>query len=84
MRIDESTLCDLIDLSDPLGVVSVYVENSTAQAADPQPTSPLEIRPGLCFGPSTRNDLTPSSPRPRTEPSVVAQVLSASTRCAMP
>lgn len=44
MSIDESTLRDLIDLSDPLGVISVYVENSTAQAADPQPTSPLEIR----------------------------------------
>jgi peptide subunit release factor 1 (eRF1) len=44
MSIDESTLRDLIDLSDPLGVLSVYVENSASQAADPQPTAPLEIR----------------------------------------
>ena len=44
MSLDQTTIRDLIDLSDGLGVLSFYVGHTPAQAADPQPTAPIEIR----------------------------------------
>ncbi len=44
MTLDQSTIRDLIDFSDRLGVLSFYVGHTPAQAADPQPTAPIEIR----------------------------------------
>jgi peptide subunit release factor 1 (eRF1) len=44
MTINDSLLRDLLDLSDEQGVLSFYVGHTPAQAADPQPTAPIEIR----------------------------------------
>jgi peptide subunit release factor 1 (eRF1) len=44
MSLDQTTIRDLIDLTDGIGVLSFYVGHTPAQAADPQPTTPIEIR----------------------------------------
>jgi hypothetical protein len=44
MTIDDSLLRDLLDFTDEKGVLSFYVGHTPAQAADPQPTAPIEIR----------------------------------------
>ncbi len=44
MTIDEKTLKNLIGFSDDEGVLSFYVGFTPEQAADPQPTAPIEIR----------------------------------------
>jgi len=44
MSIDHATIRELIDFSDEHGVLSFYVGHTPAQAADPQPTAPIEIR----------------------------------------
>ena len=44
MPIAETTIRDLVDLSDAQGVLSFYAGHTPAQAADHQPTSPIEIR----------------------------------------
>jgi peptide subunit release factor 1 (eRF1) len=44
MTINDSLLRDLLDFSDEQGVLSFYVGHTPAQAADPQPTAPIEIR----------------------------------------
>jgi hypothetical protein len=44
MTIDDALLKDLAGLRDPIGFVSVYVGYTPEQAADPQPTTPIEIR----------------------------------------
>jgi hypothetical protein len=44
MIIDDTSLRDLIGFTDEDGVLSFYAGHTPAQAADPQPTSPIEIR----------------------------------------
>jgi hypothetical protein len=44
MSLDQDTIRDLLDFSDEGGVLSFYVGHTPAQAADPQPTAPIEIR----------------------------------------
>ncbi|MBW3658041.1 MAG: hypothetical protein KY457_05345 [Actinobacteria bacterium] len=44
MTIDEKTLKNLIGFRDDQGVLSFYVGFTPEQAADPQPTAPIEIR----------------------------------------
>lgn len=44
MSLDDTTIRDLIDFSDEHGVLSFYAGHTPAQAADPQPTAPIEIR----------------------------------------
>jgi peptide subunit release factor 1 (eRF1) len=44
MTIDDTLLRDLLDFHDDRGVLSFYVGHTPAQAADPQPTAPIEIR----------------------------------------
>lgn len=44
MSIDDTTIRDLLGFEDAKGVLSVYTGFSPAQAADPQPTAPIEIR----------------------------------------
>lgn len=44
MTIDEKTLKNLIGFRDDEGVLSFYVGFTPEQAADPQPTAPIEIR----------------------------------------
>ncbi len=44
MELRDTTIRDLIDLTDPVGVLSFYVGHTPSQAADPQPTAPIEIR----------------------------------------
>jgi peptide subunit release factor 1 (eRF1) len=44
MSLDEATIRDLIGLEDEHGVLSFYVGHTPEQAADPQPTTPIEIR----------------------------------------
>jgi hypothetical protein len=44
MSLDHTTIRDLIGFSDEHGVLSFFVGLTPAQAADPQPTAPIEIR----------------------------------------
>jgi hypothetical protein len=44
MSIDDATIKDLLGFTDDLGVLSFYVGITPAQAADPQPTAPIEVR----------------------------------------
>lgn len=44
MSLDDTTIRDLIDFTDPHGVLSLYAGHVPEQAADPQPTAPIEIR----------------------------------------
>jgi peptide subunit release factor 1 (eRF1) len=44
MTIDDTTIRELIDFADPLGVLSFYVGNTPQRAAERQPTAPIEIR----------------------------------------
>jgi hypothetical protein len=44
MELDDTTIRDLIGFTDDVGVLSFYVGHTPAQAADPQPTQPIEIR----------------------------------------
>ncbi|MFP4636462.1 MAG: VLRF1 family aeRF1-type release factor [Nitriliruptoraceae bacterium] len=44
MNLDDTTIPDLLDLTDEVGVLSFYVGYTPSQAADPQPTAPIEIR----------------------------------------
>jgi hypothetical protein len=44
MAINDTLLRDLLDFSDEQGVLSFYVGHTPAQAADPQPTAPIELR----------------------------------------
>lgn len=44
MHIDDVALRDLIDFTDDDGVLSLYAGFTPDRAADPQPTSPIEIR----------------------------------------
>lgn len=44
MTIDETTIRALIGFTDPVGVLSFYVGSTPAQAADRQPTAPIELR----------------------------------------
>lgn len=44
MSLDEATIRQLIGLDDEHGVLSFYVGHTPDQAADPQPTTPIEIR----------------------------------------
>lgn len=44
MSLDDTTIRDLIDFTDEHGVLSVYAGHTPSQAADPQPTAPIEIR----------------------------------------
>lgn len=44
MTLDDARIRDLIDFDDDDGVLSFYVGHTPAQAADPQPTTPIEIR----------------------------------------
>ncbi|MFA9443950.1 VLRF1 family aeRF1-type release factor [Egicoccus sp. AB-alg6-2] len=44
MKLADSLINDLIDFTDERGVLSFYVGHTPAQAADPQPTQPIEIR----------------------------------------
>lgn len=44
MSLDDTTIRDLIDFTDEHGVLSIYAGHTPAQAADPQPTAPIEIR----------------------------------------
>ncbi|GGI02947.1 MSMEG_1130 family ribosome hibernation factor [Egicoccus halophilus] len=44
MNLADSLINDLIDFTDEQGVLSFYVGHTPAQAADPQPTQPIEIR----------------------------------------
>ena len=44
MKLADSLINDLIDFTDEQGVLSFYVGHTPAQAADPQPTQPIEIR----------------------------------------
>jgi len=44
MSLDQQTIRELIGLTDAVGVLSFYVGHTPAQAADPQPTAPIEIR----------------------------------------
>ncbi len=42
--IDQATIRELLDLEDEQGMLSFYVGHIPAQAADPQPTAPIELR----------------------------------------
>jgi hypothetical protein len=42
--LDDTTIRDLIGFTDPQGVISIYIGHTPAQAADPYPTTPTEIR----------------------------------------
>ena len=44
MSLDDTTIRDLIDFTDEHGVLSIYAGHTPSQAADPQPTAPIEIR----------------------------------------
>lgn len=44
MQLADTTIRDLIEFSDALGVLSFYAGHTPAQAADHQPTLPIEIR----------------------------------------
>jgi len=44
MNLADSLINDLIDFTDEQGVLSFYVGHTPSQAADPQPTQPIEIR----------------------------------------
>jgi hypothetical protein len=44
MSLDHATIRDLIGFTDEHGVLSFYAGHTPAQAADPQPTAPIEIR----------------------------------------
>ena len=44
MSLDDTTIRDLIDFTDEHGVLSIYAGHTPAQAADPKPTAPIEIR----------------------------------------
>lgn len=44
MKLDDTTIRELIDFTDDLGVLSFYVGHTPERAADPQPTAPIEIR----------------------------------------
>jgi peptide subunit release factor 1 (eRF1) len=44
MTIDDTTIRELIDFDDPIGVLSFYVGNTPQRAAERQPTAPIEIR----------------------------------------
>ena len=44
MTIDDATIRDLIGFTDERGVLSFYAGHTPAKAADPQPTTPIEIR----------------------------------------
>jgi hypothetical protein len=44
MKLADSLINELIDFTDEQGVLSFYVGHTPAQAADPQPTQPIEIR----------------------------------------
>ena len=44
MNIDDATIRDLLALEDEQGVLSFYTGHTPAQAADPQPTAPIELR----------------------------------------
>jgi hypothetical protein len=44
MPIADTTIRDLVDFTDECGVLSFYAGHTPAQAADHQPTSPIEIR----------------------------------------
>lgn len=42
--IDQATIRELLELRDEQGMLSFYVGHVPAQAADPQPTAPIELR----------------------------------------
>ena len=42
--IDEATIRELLELHDEQGILSFYVGHVPAQAADPKPTAPIELR----------------------------------------
>ncbi|MCC5949194.1 MAG: hypothetical protein JJT89_12130 [Nitriliruptoraceae bacterium] len=44
MNLDDTTIRDLIGFTDEHGVLSFYAGNTPAQAAERQPTAPIEIR----------------------------------------
>ena len=44
MNLDDTTIRDLIDFTDEVGVLSFYVGHTPSRAADPQPAAPIEIR----------------------------------------
>ncbi len=44
MSADQATIRELTELDDAHGVLSFYAGHTPAQAADPQPTAPIEIR----------------------------------------
>ncbi len=44
MNIDDATIRDLLTLEDQRGVLSFYTGHVPSQAADPQPTAPIELR----------------------------------------
>ena len=44
MNIDDATISDLLALEDEQGVLSFYTGHTPEQAADPQPTAPIELR----------------------------------------
>ena len=44
MNIDDATIRDLLALEDEQGVLSFYTGHTPEQAADPQPTAPIELR----------------------------------------
>lgn len=44
MNIDDATIRDLLRLEDERGFLSFYTGHVPAQAADPQPTAPIELR----------------------------------------
>jgi len=44
MNIDDATIRDLLRLEDERGILSFYTGHVPAQAADPQPTAPIELR----------------------------------------
>lgn len=44
MNIDDATIRDLLTLEDERGILSFYTGHIPSQAADPQPTAPIELR----------------------------------------
>ena len=44
MDIDDTTIRDLLGFEDDRGVLSFYTGHTPAQAADPRPTAPIELR----------------------------------------
>lgn len=44
MNLDDATIRELIGMDDEHGVLSFYIGHTPDQAADPQPTTPIEIR----------------------------------------